>query len=572
MFSRADRVASRPMADEQTSAQGEERAERAARPRADVPVLVVGGSLVGLSASLFLARHGVEHLVVERHPGTAVHPRAAFVFQRTVEAYRGAGVEREVLEAARREFVQNGAIMSVESLGGRELQWYFRNINDGVQDLSPVPRIFVTQIGLEPVLRRAAADLGARLRYSCEVVSLEPDADGVTAVLRDRTDGTRSTVRARYVIAADGYHSPTRSRLGIPMCGHGSFSDSITIYFRADVRKLIGDRNLSVVYVFGPRLQGFFRFAIDGRSGFLVVNSSVDESGRRTTSVGPTATPERCVAFVREALGAPDLPVEIEDVQRWSAAAEWAERFRAGPILLAGDAVHVMPPTGGYGGNTGVHDARNLAWKLAYVLKGYAGPELLSTYEPERLPAARFTVEQAYARYVTRLDPGLGTEGLVPIVDDAVIDLGLRYRSPAVIAEDGDDGADHEDPHHPSGRPGFRGPHVPIRRNGTEMSTVDLPDRSLVLLAGPEGKPWLDAGTAAAARLGVPLDGYRNGPGGDLDDPGGDLVDRYGIGAEGATLIRPDGVVAWRARGPVTDPERVLGHAIATVLHRPPAA
>jgi 2-polyprenyl-6-methoxyphenol hydroxylase-like FAD-dependent oxidoreductase len=539
----------------------------------EIPVLVVGGSLVGLSTSLFLARHGVEHLVVERHPGTAVHPRAAFLLQRTVELYRGAGIQEEVLAAAREEFVQNGAIISVESLGGRELQWYYQNINEGVEDLSPVPRIFVTQIGLEPVLRQAAADRGARLRYSCEVVSLEPDEHGVTAVLRDRASGEESTVRARYVVAADGVRSSVRHQLGIGVQGHGSFSDSITIYFRGDVRSLLGERNLSVVYVFGPRLQGFFRFAIDGKSGFLVVNSAVDGSGQRTTTVGADATEQRCVQYVREALGDPGLPVEIENVQRWSAAAEWAQRFRAGRVLLAGDAVHVMPPTGGYGGNTGVHDAHNLAWKLAHVLDGSAGEDLLSTYQDERLPVARFTVEQAYTRYVTRLDPALGTDNLVPVVDDAVIDLGLRYGSAAIVpdgaaAAESLAGVEWEDPHRPSGAPGFRTPHVRLWRDGSEVSTIDLPGTDLLLLAGARGGDWLPAGRAASTRLGAGLDTLRVGPGGDLDDRDGGFAGAYGIEDDGSVLVRPDGVVAWRARTSAPDPERAVGDAIRAVLHR----
>src|SRR5262245_42792996 len=138
----------------------------------EVPVLIVGGSLVGLSTSLFLAQHEVPHLVVERHRGTSIHPRAAFVFQRTDEIFRGPGIEPEVLDAARREFVQNGAIVAVESLGGKELQYFFHNVNDGVEHLSPSPRIFVTQIGLEPVLRERAAALGAQLSYSSEVTSV----------------------------------------------------------------------------------------------------------------------------------------------------------------------------------------------------------------------------------------------------------------------------------------------------------------------------------------------------------------------------------------------------------------
>jgi len=526
----------------------------------EVPVLIVGGSLVGLSTSLFLGVHGVEHLVVERHRGTAIHPRAAFLMQRTVELFRWSGVEREVVAAAEREFVQNGAIMAAESLGGRELQWFFRNINDGVEDLSPSPRIFVTQIGLEPVLRERSADLGGELRYSSEVASLRADDDGVTALVRDRTSGEEWTVHAQYAVAADGVRSPLRHQLGIGMQGHGTFSDSITIYFRADVRPLLGERNLSVVYVVNPRLQGFFRFSIDGQAGFLVVNTAVDAEGRRTTTVGETANEQDCVRYVREALGAPDLAVEIEDVQRWNAAAEWAERFGAGRVLLAGDSAHVMPPTGGYGGNTGVHDAHNLAWKLAYVLAGHAGPDLLATYEPERLAVSRMTVEQAYTRYVTRLDPGLGTDGLMPLIDDAAIDLGYRYRSDAITPDSSaDDGQDWEDPRTPTGRPGFRIPHVPVRRDGTELSTLDLVGTAPALLTGPDGAGWARAGREVAERLGVPLDVHSMG-----DDA---FLAASGIGPDGAVLVRPDGFVAWRS--PAAGDEAALGAALARSLGRP---
>lgn len=536
--------------------------------RDEVPVLIVGGSLVGLSMSLFLAHQGVPHLVVERHPGTAIHPRAAFLMQRTVELFRSVGIEQEVIAAAEREFIQNGAIVAVETLGGRELQYFFRNINEGVEQLSASPRIFVTQIGLEPVLRERAAALGARLRYSAEVMSLEPDDDGVTARIRDRASGEESTVRARYAVAADGTHSPVRRQFGIDMLGHGTFSDSITIYFRADVRPLLGERNLSVVYVVGPRLQGFFRFSFDGQSGFLVVNSALDDAGQRTTTIGATATEDNCVRYVREALGAPDIPVEIEDVQRWGAAAEWAERLRAGRILLAGDAAHVMPPTGGYGGNTGVHDAHNLAWKLAYVLDGRAGEELLDTYEAERLPVARMTVEQAYTRYVTRLDPGLGTDNLEPLIDDPPIDLGYRYRSASLTADGPDDGSQWEDPNHPSGRPGFRAPHVVVWHDGRQLSTLDLLGRDSVLFTGAGGAAWAEAGAAAAQRLGVPLDVHRVGDPGDVEDPGAGFAKAYGIGADGAVLVRPDGFIAWRATGAVDDPERVVGEALARSLCR----
>jgi 2-polyprenyl-6-methoxyphenol hydroxylase-like FAD-dependent oxidoreductase len=534
----------------------------------DVPVLIAGGSLVGLSAALFLGLQGVKSLVVERHPGTAIHPRAALVNQRSIELYRGAGIEEDIIEASGHEFVQNGAIVSVESLSGREIDWYFRNINEGVEDLSPSARLFITQIGLEPILRPRAEELGARLEYSTELVSFEADGEGVTAVLKKRDDGTERTVRARYLVAADGSHSPIRRQLGIPLEGHGTFSNSITIYFRADVRPLIGDRNLSVIYVFGPRLVGFFRFSKAGDAGFLVVNTVINAEGERSTDLWTDTSDERCVEFVREALGAPELAVEVENVQRWNSCAEWAAQLQDGPVFITGDAAHNMPPTGGFGGNTGIQDAHNLAWKLALVLEGAAGPGLLATYDAERRAVAEFTVEQAYTRYVLRLAPELGKENLQPIVPEATVELGYRYRSAAVLSEADDDDAPAEDPAAPTARPGTRAPHLVVTQDGAPISLLDLMGRNFVLLAGSNGEGWCGAAAIVAARLGVTVNAYRVGREGSLIDDLGRFDELYGTGPAGASLIRPDGFVAWRADAADGEAEVVLTAVLTQILAR----
>jgi len=534
----------------------------------DTPVLIAGGSLVGLSTSLFLGLHGVPSLVVERHAGTAIHPRAALVNQRTIELYRGAGLEDEIVAASALEFEQNGAIVSVESLGGRELEYYYRHINDGVETLSVSPRLFITQIGLEPIIRARAEDLGAELRYGTELVSFTGTGDGVEAVVRERDGGAERSVRARYLIAADGSKSPVREALGVPLAGHPPFSNSITIYFRADLRALIGDRNLSVIYVFGPRLQGFFRFSKAGDAGFLVVNKAVDAKGELSADLWTGTDDARCVELVRDALGDPGLAVELENVQRWSSSADWASQFSAGPVFIAGDAAHNMPPTGGFGGNTGVQDGHNLAWKLAYALDGRAGESLPATYDAERRPVAEFTVEQAYARYVLRLAPELGKENLLPIVPEGTVELGYRYRSAAIVPEPGDDGAPVEDPHRPSGRPGTRAPHIPLDRDGRTVSPVDLAGPGFAVVAGAAGGVWRDAAATAGARLGVEVGAYVVGPGGDLVDGEKRFATAYGVEADGAVLLRPDGFIAWRSQAAPAEPAAALGDAVAQVLGR----
>jgi 2-polyprenyl-6-methoxyphenol hydroxylase-like FAD-dependent oxidoreductase len=523
-----------------------------------VPVLIVGGSLVGLSASVLLAARGVEHLLVERHRGTAIHPRAAMFHQRTMEIFRGVGLQEAVEAAAAEEFVQNGAIMAVESLGGKELHYFFRSVNAGVEHLSPASRIFITQVGLEPVLRGRAEELGAEHRFATELVSFEQRDDEVVCVIRPRDGGDEQTIAARYLIAADGAHSLVRERLGIGMRGRGSFADCVTIYFKADVKDLIGQRNLSVVYVNNPELLGFFRFAITADSGFLAVFSTTAPDGTQDRQVGRDLSAQRCAAMVRTALGAPGLPVEIDSVQRWEATASYATRYREGRVFLAGDAAHVMPPTGGFGGNTGVADAHNLVWKLAMTLDGTAGEGLLDSYDAERRPIGELTAEQAYTRYVLRVDPSLTSDDLAGPIDDPSIELGALYRSAAVVGADSAPPLD--DPTQPGARVGARAPHLPVELDGAPASTLDLAGPHFALLAAPAGDAWCRAATAAAGDLGVPLTAHTI--------TAAPVAATYGLTAGGAVLLRPDGILAWRADALTPAPEGTLREVLATILAR----
>lgn len=532
------------------------------------PVLVVGGSLVGLTTSALLGAQGVDSLVVERHSGTAIHPRAASFHQRTMEIFRSIGIDKKVEEAADLEFVQRGAIMAVETLAGKELAYFQENYNAGVEHLSATPRLFITQIGLEPIVRDRAREFGADIRFNTELVEFTEKDDGIFATIRNRADGSTQTVHADYLVAADGAHSSIREQVGIPLAGRGTFANCITIYFKSDVREMIGDRNLSVIYVNHPEFLAFFRFSITADSGFLAVFSTKTADGGKDTNVSADLSTERLTYFVRTALGASDdWPIEIENVQTWEASAGWASAFRKGRVLLAGDSAHTMPPTGGFGGNTGIADAHNLAWKLAHVLHGTAGPELLDTYDAERRPNSALVAEQAYARYVARLDPDLPKDNLAEMLDDAAIELGAVYGSSAVVPET----SDLPDTHNPRTGTllvGSRAPHVWLTKDGEKVSSLDLVRRGFLLLAGSDGAAWSDAAAAVAAELGVPIAAVTIGQDG-VTDADGTFHDVYGIEPGGAVLIRPDDIVAWRSIGGAGDPAAELRTAMTTVLAVP---
>src|SRR6478609_10078419 len=170
----------------------------------ETDLLIVGGSLVGLSAACFLGAQGVKPLVVEKHAGTSIHPRAGYFHVGTMEAYRRIGREPAILEASHEQFGPDGGINLVESLAGRELALFVPSINAGLEPYSPCKRFFITQQSLEPLLHHRAAELGADLHYRSELVDFTQDETGVTAHVRDLDSGATHTIRAKYMIAADG--------------------------------------------------------------------------------------------------------------------------------------------------------------------------------------------------------------------------------------------------------------------------------------------------------------------------------------------------------------------------------
>jgi 2-polyprenyl-6-methoxyphenol hydroxylase-like FAD-dependent oxidoreductase len=524
----------------------------------EAPVLVAGGGLVGLSAATFLAHQGIRTTAIERLAASSPLPRAAFFHMRTLEMFRSVGIEASVRAQSERDFVPEGAVVVVDSLSGRVLANIIPSLNEGVDALSPCRRLFLNQPSLEPILRTSAQQAGAQVLQDTEIEDVRQDADGVSVTIRGSRDSGRRELRGRYLVAADGARSKVRDRLGIAYEGRGAFSNSLTIYFHADLSPWLGHGSWSIIYVNNPVFSGFFRMNRTAQAGFLGVNTVGDPKADPVAAANAAAdvSERRLIELVRAGVGVPDLPVQIDGFSRWRATASTARRFRDGRIFIVGDAAHLMPPTGGFGGNTGIHDAHNLAWKLALVLKGQADPRLLDSYESERRPVAQFTVEQAFTRYVTRTAPWLqaGLE-IEPLADDFDIELGYLYGIPGKV---------HADPRLTHGVPGSRAPHVWLERAGQCLSTIDLTGHYL-LLGGPDSDAWMQAVAAIAPTLGgLTLNAYRVGK--ELADPEQRFTAAYGISSAGASLVRPDGFVAWRSLGACAQATQELRSAFARSL------
>ncbi|MEU3463924.1 FAD-dependent monooxygenase [Streptomyces sp. NPDC006733] len=535
-----------------------------------VPVLIVGGSLVGLSASLFLGRLGIAHALVERHAQTSHHPRGRGNNVRTMELFRTAGVEPLIREAAS-VLAENHGILQADTLTGSEQEWLFKQIDPGgaLARFSPSGWCLCSQNDLEPVLLRGARDLGGSLRFGTELICAEQDADGVTAVVRSRESGEDRTIRADYLIAADGPRSPVRTALGIGMTGAGDLFHNVSITFRAKrLADAVGDRRFIVCYLTNPESPGAL-LPVDNDQNWVFHAPWRPDDGETLEDF----TDVRCEALIRTAVGVPDLDVEITGKAPWHAAERVAERYGTGRIFLAGDSAHEMSPTGAFGSNTGIQDAHNLAWKLAAVLGGWAGPGLLETYDAERRPVAVATGARASTRSAEHRHPGYDVSpgagrrpGMLAVV------LGYRYREGAVVGGAPEQPAVPEE-FTPRAEPGGRAPHLWLRQDGVRVSTLDLYERTPVLLSGPDGDAWHGAGLSIAGRSGIPLACYRVGPDEDHDlvpEDGADWAALHGTQSDGAVLVRPDGFVAWRAATADPHAERTLRDVLERVLDLAP--
>ena len=525
----------------------------------NTPVFIVGGGPVGLAMALLLHRFDIDCVVAEKSPATTNHPKSRGCFPRTMELFRQWGVEDAI--RARGLPDESDVFAFVESVGGKV---YGRSRPEPNTGLTPAWKCLVAQDAVEEeifgVLKNSHH---ARVLFSTECVSFKESAAGVEVRVRAVATGEEQEWHAQYLVAADGAGSQTRRSAEIEMVGPAVLAVMANEYWRGDLSQFPIVRDTAGFFIVpsDPRLPFSSILNTNGRDRWLTLFTTDPEKPR---------TESELVDLVRAQTGVPKLGVELISRSVWRMSRQVAAQFRRGRVFLAGDAGHRFPPTGGYGLNTGVQDAHNLAWKLAFVIKGLASERLLDTYDTERRPIAE-----------SNADFSLGNSFRIPMVVEAIRhgnpdeiafrindmdnhihsvgqSLGFSYEQGGVIP----DGtiARPLDPrtYHPSDRPGGRFPHLWLDL-ARQHSTLDWFDQEFVIVAGPLGIEWLEAGRHVSEKLSIPI-GVRTLP---LPNPHDGIL----MGMRGAVLVRPDGHVAWRMPWLPSDPGKELAIALSTLLH-----
>jgi len=442
-------------------------------------VVIIGGGITGLAAALFLAQQGLDFILLEKHKGTSIYPRARTIDIRTMELFRGLGLSEALQEGGKALAPAWGVLHGdnlmktlqdptslVDKMTPAQLV-KAQNEMKVLTGKSPASMCRCTQDISEAIMREQLSRQD--LRFHHQLLSFEQDDNEVKVVVRNTTTGEVYTVLADYMIAADGANSTIRKQLNIPTSGNAPGTDLLNIYFEADLAAIVAGREFSQFLIDNAALTGFL-LTINNKDKWAFHLRYYPEKGETVRDYPE----EKLIPMLQSILGIPDLKISILAVLPWQLTVRIADHMRVNRIFIAGDAAHTMTPYAGKGANTGIQDAQNLAWKLAAVLKYLAGEALLDTYNTERQPIGAY--------YATLSGELANENGLIN--DTLMITKGKNlfglpnygYLSPAVIRA-----ADVPFTYF-AGEPGTRVPHLWLNGSHT-LSSLDWIKGQFTLIA-----------------------------------------------------------------------------------------
>jgi len=579
--------------------------------RLETDVVVVGTGPTGGVAALALAKQGVRVMAINRYGWTCRTPRAHITNARTMEVLADLGVMEGVKAYSTSNDLIGEAVLC-RTLAGEE---YGRVRTFGTHPerramyaaASPECIADLPQNYLENILLGAAAHNGATVLLQTEFLRFEQDGDGVTSYYVNRLTQNEFSIRSKYLIGADGANSKVAEQANLPFAGEKAKAGAATnILFDADLTHLVAHRPSALYWTLQDAYSG----------GYPTVLRMIRPWNRWIAhapwdmNVDPSELNEaRAKKIVYDLLGDDSVDVKIDSLSIWTVNEQWATRIQEGRVFCAGDAVHRHPPLRGLGSNTCMQDAYNLAWKLAHVIKGWAAPSLLQTYNDERVPIAEQVVKAAFGAYeffvptvgalteASKLAPSdqhlpkevfhdgkpestaLRTKLRESIVashrmyDMPGLEMNQRYKSQAAVAPAGEAmpafKLDEDLHYQPTTFPGARMPHGWVFKNGRKESLLYLCGKGrFTLLTGNSGQEWRDAAGRVERELGVPVQCVAIGPGQDYEDSYGDYAGLSELEEDGAILVRPDMHVAWRAKRWTEAGGADLKSAMAKILGR----
>lgn len=578
-------------------------------------VLIIGTGPAGSATSALLASYGVENMIVNQYRWLANTPRAHITNQRTMEVLRDLGHEVEAeayMHATEQDLM--GENVFCESLAGEEIgrmkSWGKHPFSRAEHQLaSPCHMNDLPQTFMEPLLFTTACKRGAQGRMSTEYLSHVQDADGVTTTLCDRLSGREFEVRSKYLVGADGGNSLVAEHIDTPIEGKMGVGGSMNILFKADLSKYVAHRPSVLYWVMQPGADvggigmGLVRMIRPWNEWLIVWGYDINEPA-------PEVDEAFATSVARQLVGDPDLEIELISANTWTVNDAYATNLQKNRVFIMGDAAHRHPPSNGLGSNTSIQDSFNLAWKLAAVLKGQAGPALLDSYTDERAPVAKQIVTRANqsigefgpifealgmtggddhdvikANMDARCDAGEAAEKQRAAIRDAIafkkyefdahgVEMNQRYKSGAVVTDGQMEPAfelDEELHYQPTTWPGARLPHVWVfdHDTGTQVSTLDLCGKgAFTILTGIGGEAWCSTAEKIAQKMSIDLHCHIIGPRQPFVDHVGDWARASEITDTGCLLVRPDHHVAWRVEDMVDDPEVELTRVLNSILAR----
>jgi 2,4-dichlorophenol 6-monooxygenase len=575
-------------------------------------VMIVGTGPAGSATAALLSSYGISNFLINRYRWLANTPRAHITNQRTMEVLRDLGkeVEAEAYMQATEQDLMGENVFCV-SLAGEELgrmkSWGKSPQSRAEHQLSsPCHMNDLPQTFMEPILFKTACSRGTQARMSCEYLSHTQDKEGVTVICKDRLTDKNFSVRAKYLVGADGGNSLVAEHAGVKFEGKMGNGGSINILFKADLSKYVAHRPSVLYWVMQPGADvggigmGVVRMIRPWNEWLIIWGYDINQPAPKVDAAMATSV-------ARQLVGDPELEIDLISASTWTVNNMYATHMQKDRVFIMGDAAHRHPPSNGLGSNTSIQDAFNLAWKLALVLSGKASNNLLETFSQERVPIAKQIVTRAN-QSIAEFGPIFEALGMDGGVDHAKIqhnmdarcdtgekaekqrealrkaiafkkyefdchgvEMNQRYISGAVIADGGQaqgEGIDMELHYVPTTTPGARIPHVWVfDKLGKQHSTLDISGHgSFTLITGIGGETWVEAAKAEAAKRGIKIVTRVIGPRRDFEDHTGDWARASEIADSGCILVRPDHHVAFRAQKASNTASQDLGRAFNAIL------